>query len=239
MAHEFKNKGVVDLKLYLKMRGITCTNLKRKDLLKLCQKADEMMLEVDPDCMSTSINDDITRKLFTVDGVIQHPDQLKGSADMNKFPSIQRIDVQSYLRKKKDQFEDTSTGSEFNIKNLDGYQIYEAGFVTEIDICDTNLANYFVIKMKVKPKQRQCDPITKLPYYAGWIIFQRPSKIWDAYCACKGGADGVCRHVVATLLEICDCSNEERETSCTSQPCLWTKKSKHVNDESTSVGISQ
>ena len=107
-------------------------------------------------------------------------------------------------------------------------QLYKAGYVEKLMTCvNVGILGYLAVKFQVKPKQRKQDPITKLPFYMGWVIINLKSiQFYNAFCGCKGGADGTCRHVVATLFEICEYSEEIHKVSVTSQPCQWTKKRK-------------
>ena len=53
--------------------------------------------------------------------------------------------------------------------------------------------------------KRSEDPIDKTPFYHGWIVIDNfQPEILSGYCACKGGADGGCRHVVAVLFELAE-----------------------------------
>ena len=46
----------------------------------------------------------------------------------------------------------------------------------------------------------------------------------SAFCSCKGGADGFCRLIIATLFEIESYVNDPNQRSVTSGPCLWNQK---------------
>ena len=46
----------------------------------------------------------------------------------------------------------------------------------------------------------------------------------SAFCSCKGGADGFCRHIIATLFKIESYVNDHNQRSVTSGPCLWIQK---------------
>ena len=63
------------------------------------------------------------------------------------------------------------------------------GYIMDIVFkCYPTNNNVFAIKSKVKPRTRDKDPITKLPYYNVWIICKNDgSRIHSAYCTCKGG----------------------------------------------------
>ena len=97
-----------------------------------------------------------------------------------------------------------------------------------ISLCtNTGVAGVQVLKFQCKPRQRGEDPINKVPYYSGWILIDvQSSTIINAHCACKGGADGACRHAVAAIFEIIEYSEEAHKVSVTSQPCQWKRKSR-------------
>ena len=167
--------------------------------------------------------------------VITHPDTLFGTNDMRSLPDIDRIDIYNYLITFKQTYDHKSLKA---FKSLDGYQLYMAAYVENLTLCkNVGVENIIVLKFQVKPKQRKEDPLNKLPYYTGWIILDsnNPS-IEGAYCACKGGADGACRHTVAALFEIAQYAEEKNNFSVTSGPCMWTKKARVNEDNPGEIG---
>jgi hypothetical protein len=44
-----------------------------------------------------------------------------------------------------------------------------------------------------------------------------------AWCMCKGGRDGGCKHISAAMYSLEDLLNTKND-SCTSGPCLWVKR---------------
>ena len=80
----------------------------------------------------------------------------------------------------------------------------------------------------VKPRTNDKDPISKLPYYKLWIIFDKHdlhTSIYSANCSCKGGSDGYCRHVVATIFELMDFIDDSKKKSVTSGKCQCFRRS--------------
>ena len=51
------------------------------------------------------------------------------------------------------------------------------------------------------------------------------TSIFSANCTCKGGSDGYCRHVVATIFELMDFFNDHKKKSVTSGRCQWVRRS--------------
>lgn len=236
MDSHFGKWPVEKLKVYLKERGVTFSKRKKKELIELCISANETNLQVDPDYMNDNILDEINQKLLVEPGKsLRNPAELHGYSDMSSLPNIDRIDIYNYLINFKDNFDHKKIKA---YKSLDGYQLYMAGYVQNLKLCkNVGIENYIVMKFQVQPKTRKEDPINNVPYYEGWIIIEslRPS-IKGAYCKCKGGADGACRHVVAALFEIAQYAEEANQISVTSQTCQWTKKPKQ--NETTPTAIS-
>ena len=87
-------------------------------------------------------------------------------------------------------------------RNLDGCQLYEAGYVEKVEfVPEIGDKDYCLVKCLVKSKQRKEDPINKTPFYKGWIVLDYVGPaIYSAFCACIGVSDGGCRHTVAVCL---------------------------------------
>ncbi len=112
------------------------------------------------------------------------------------LPPINQFDIYKYLVDTKSARTHEQVK---NYKNMIGYQMYAAGYIESVALCnDTGVTGIVIIKFQCKPRQRSEDPVHKTPFYAGWVILDRQqSVILNAHCACKGGADGTCRHAVA------------------------------------------
>ena len=221
----FLTYNVSQLQEYLKDRGVTHSKAKKADLIELCQ------LDVDPNCFLDDINKTIQEKLFISGKALPNPNTMDGTNDMSLLPDIDNFDIYNYLINFKEQYLHKQLK---DFKNLDGYQLYKAGYVKKIEVVsDIGVDGYCSIKFLVKPKQRKEDPINKTPFYKGWIILDssEPS-VHSAYCACKGGSDGGCRHTVACLFEIAEYSNinNDLNKSVTSEPCLWKRMDRRSTD---------
>ena len=46
---DFHNRNVLSLKLFLQERGVVVSQQRKDDLINLCQRADELGIEIDPD----------------------------------------------------------------------------------------------------------------------------------------------------------------------------------------------
>ena len=221
---DFSKWKVADLKDFLKVRGVSSSE-RKAELVKLCELATVHNIEVDPDCLGDDIATEVLQKLNVKGTAIPHPTRLNGTNDLSKMPNIDNFDIYNYLIK----FRDFSHKQLKDFTNLDGFQLYVSGYVEQLQLV-TWTDDISIVKFQVKPKQRSEDPINKTPFYNGWIILDSSvPEIATAYCACKGGVDGGCRHTVAVLFEIAEYADVNK-VSCTSQPCVWKKKKKNADN---------
>lgn len=227
----FSSYNVEKLQEYLKERGVTYSKLKKNELVELCQLAFDNKLDTDPNFFLDDINKTLQEKLSISGKAIPNPKNLHGTSDMTPLPNIDTFDIYNYLITFKEQYLHRQLK---DYKNLDGYQLYEAGFVENVELIpEVGVIGYCLVKFLVKPKQRKEDPLNKTPFYKGWIVLDTTGpSIYSAYCACKGGADGGCRHIVACLFEIAEYSSKNESTvSVTSVPCSWKRKDRRCTDK--------
>ena len=230
---DFEAMNVDALKAYLKERGVTYSKAKKRELVDLCKLAFENKIEVDPDCFNDSIDDEMKKKLTYCGQVIPDPKLLNGTSDLSGIPSLNNFDIYDYLKQS-----DVYPSSQLrDFKNLVGYKLFESGYVESIDVCYNVAGNgVHLVRFSVKPTQRKEDPINHTPFYKGWIVLvPEPPHIYSAFCACKGGSDGVCRHTVATLLELADFVEKYTNNSVTSTACRWKKKERQSCDNPVEV----
>ena len=198
---DFRAFLVPQLQQYLKDRGVVYSAYRKEELVKLCEQAEHLDLVMDPNFFKDDIAAEIRFKLSQNGGQIIDPKLLTGSSDLSDLPPICDLDLYQYLVQRKGS---KSHSQMRDYKNLDGYQMYAAGYVESLLLClDSGVDDYNVVKFKCKPKQRSEDPVNKVPFYLGWLILDAVNKsIVDGYCACKGGADGSCRHIVVSIYEL-------------------------------------
>ena len=126
----FSSWNLTDLQVYLKERGVTCSKSRKADLVELCQLACTNNLEVDPNCFLDNIAENIKSK-FTISGkVIPDPGTFNGSSDIALLPNIDNSDIYNYLI----QFKELYAHKQLKAyRNLDGCQLYEAGYVEKVE----------------------------------------------------------------------------------------------------------
>ena len=224
MESSFLSLPVKELKTYLQDRGIVVGDKRRSELISLCEAANTLDLEKDPDGLKEDGQSAIGEKLKTTSGlVLQNPSLIKESTEnLSILPPISIFDIYQYLL----QFSDHETLR--NYDKLEGFTMYKDGHVLDVQtVTFPNTSDYFAIKSHVKPRTREKDPCSSLPYYNLWIILSTVStqgSIVSAYCTCKGGIDGGCRHIAATLFEVMEFRNDSNQVSVTSQSCMWVRR---------------
>ncbi|XP_070579172.1 uncharacterized protein [Ptychodera flava] len=220
--------SVHQLQKFLRDRCVNTAFARRAELLDLCKAAEELGLEIDPDGLTEDRDEIISSKLkIEADEGddttrLMNPALLSGDANLAKLPPISIFDIYNYLITSSSY--DHSTLRDYF--KLDGYCLFQDGYVVSLEAIEYPNREFYAVKSKVKPRTRDRDPTTNLPYYKLWIIFTNAAQgsIFSAYCCCRGGVDGYCRHVVATLFEIMDYLQDGMRRSVTSGPCLWVRR---------------
>ena len=142
---DFNDWMVVELKEYLRDRGIS-SDVNKAELVKLARLADQHNLEVDPDYLRDNISDEIRKKLTISGNIIPHPDRLVGSSDFSKLAEIDNIDMYNYLINFRQLYSHRQLK---DITNIDGYQLYIAGYVQEMQFvvwtCAIQIVKFQVI----------------------------------------------------------------------------------------------
>lgn len=195
--------------------------------MELVELAKECHLPLDPDCLFEDREELIGSKLTDGETKLGNPALLSGSYDLNILPHFSVPDVFSYF---------LSNGVAMSVlreyRRSEAYSLMEDGYVADVQALNfKDCDGYFAVKSAVQPRTRPGDPVSGAPFYYPWIILSsvsvdQRSAVLSAFCTCKGGMDGCCRHVFATLLEILDFREDASSKSVTSGPCLWLKRAK-------------
>ena len=147
-------------------KRVTCSKSRKVDLVELCQLACTNNLEVDHNYFLDNIAENIKSKLTIFGKVIPDPGTFNGSSVIALLPNIDNFDIYNY------QFKELYAHKQLKAyRNLDGCQLYEAGYVEKVEFLpEIGVKDYCLVKFLVKPKQRKEDPINKTPFYKGWIV---------------------------------------------------------------------
>lgn len=224
MATNFKLKTVSELQTFLKERGVSHSSLRKVNLEELCEQAETLGLKVDPDYILEDRQEVLNSKLCIDDGyILPNPEMLRGDTSLAKLPPLSIFDIYNFCLK----YQDYNHNQFREYQKMEAYTMALDGFVQDVVVCPyQEQRNYCAVKAVVKPRTKAGQS------YKLWIIFtniQGQSSVVSSYCICKGGMDGGCRHVVATLFDIVECLNDFGKDTVTSQPCAWNHRSSRKN----------
>lgn len=207
------------LRDFLLVRGISCTGYSKEHLVKIVECAASLNLDCDPDYNNdeSSVPSKLSKIGLPLD---TNPLEMSGySANFNEVPDFGLIDIFNYLICSKCDYDGKKLKA---YKSYDDYRLFEDGHVDDLlfnPLTEMN-SDFCLFKAYVKPTQRGLTYLKK-PYYELWIAMDKLNGIViTAHCECKGGADGACRHVSATMYEI---ENFDKK-SCTDGENLWKKR---------------
>ncbi len=229
MAADFKKYNVGELQTFLKDRGIQLSDdgkrKRKKELIQLCENAEAMKqpkIEVPVEDVSAVIK----HKLQTNESQLPNPnDVVVGwTHNFSEVPEFTFGHMYSYLIGKDEQYTEETLRS---FKSLTGFKLFRDGHVTDLKYNSVN-SDYCFFKFCVKPSEKTKTE-DGLQTYNGFVVMRENAEIHSAYCPCKGGIDGLCKHVAAALFDLQATVCNNIFTTCTSQKCVWTRRQQ--NDE--------
>ena len=191
--NNFTTKSLKELQKYLKDRGVVFSTIRKPELIDLCQQAERLGIEVDPDGLLEDREEILKEKLTTKDhGMLPIPETVQGTKELNLLPRISIFDIYNYLM----TFEQYDHETLKDYQKMEGYGLFEDGYVLDVECSDLH-ASYIALKSHVKPRTNEKDPISKLTFYKTCMIFVKEGQlhassmgcnmIFSAYCTCKGG----------------------------------------------------
>ncbi|XP_062580916.1 uncharacterized protein LOC134242809 [Saccostrea cucullata] len=212
----FTSLKVVELQDILRGKGISVSNVKRENLVKLCEAVVKLNLPDDPDMCAdhpVSIYDILGK--FSDD-----PFKIQGlSNDLTKLPTFSLYDVFNYLLYKTANYDQRKLKA---YKSCEDYRLFFDGYVEKLEMKELEDGDNYLIKSCVKPTQKDRTYLNKTAYDV-WVVMCKSGSVNCAYCTCIGGADGGCRHIGATLYEI----EAFDVKSVTDGDNLWVKRPRH------------
>ena len=185
----FTSRSLKELQKYLKDRGVTFSDIRKPELIDICQQAERLGIEVDPDGLLEDREEILKEKLTTQNKeLLPNPETVQGSKEINMLPPISIFDIYNYLV----TFEQYDHAALRQYHKMEGFGLYEDGYVLDIECCNL-YSVYCALKSRVKPRTNEKDPISKLSFYKAWIILSKTDQdssmrtIISAHCTCKGG----------------------------------------------------
>ena len=191
-VNNFTTKSMKELQRYLKDKEVVFSDIRKPELIDLCQQAEKLGIEVDPDGLLEDREEVLRVKLTTRDHVmLPNPESVQGTKELNLLPKVSIFDIYNYLI----TFEEYNHETLKEYQKMEGYGLFEDGYVLDVECSDLH-PSYVALKSHVKPRTNEKDPISKLTFYKTCVIFVKDqlqsspmgcSIILSAYCTCKGG----------------------------------------------------
>lgn len=222
-SEDFSKLKVDELKNYLRERGTQLSDggkgKRKAELLDLCQKAAAMKQRKLDDSAEdrTKLLED---KLQTSEGKLPDPKTLSAwTHNFSKIPEFTFGDLYNYLVGK----EDYSPENLRSFKSLLGFRLFRDGHVVDLKYCPVEGKSFCFFQFKVKPTERAKTEDGQTTYN-GFVILNSSGEVHSAFCPCKGGSDGCCRHVAAVLFDLQSTVSNNLMSTCTSGKCEWKRR---------------
>ena len=213
------------MKNYLRERGIQLSDggkgKRKAELLDLCEKAAAMKQRK----LDDSVEDRaklLEDNLQTSQGKLPDPKTLSSwTHNFTKIPEFRFGDltVYNYLVGK----DDYSPEDLRSFKSLPGFKLFRDGHVVDLKYCPVESKSFCFFQFQVKPTERAKTEDGQTTYN-GFVILNSSGEDHSAFCPCKGGSDGCCRHVAAVLLDLQSIVSNNLMSTCTSGKCEWKRR---------------
>jgi hypothetical protein len=179
----FDQWTVVDLKRFLVDRGVSVTDYKKDELIKLCKCVRELRLPADPDHRSETVSDRVHHKLSELGIDIDPLVDKDFSSELDFELDFSLYDVFNYLVYSQCDYDRQKLKS---YKAFDEYRLYADGYVTRLELKRVDLQQV-VFRAAIKPTQKDKTQL-KTDAYRLWVVVDSTKGLVSAaYCQCTGG----------------------------------------------------
>jgi hypothetical protein len=216
--------NVAAIKKYLLERGVTVNGYLKPALVEIASAVEKMMLPLDPNFERDNADNNIKGRLIIHDIQIEDPFSMKTKNDFIESPPFGLYDIFNHLICHASEHDKQGLAA---YKSYEDYRLFENGYVRSLETIKLKDAGVHVYVGKVQPSMRSKTDDGK-DYYELWFILEGkgPNKgsVIEAFCKCKGGRDGGCKHLAAAMYSLEELLNSLGEESVTSGPCLWVAR---------------
>lgn len=119
--------------------------------------------------------------------------------------------------------DDYSSENLRSLKSLPGFRLFRDGHVVDLKYCPVEGKSFCFFQFKVKPTERARTEDGQTTYN-GFEILNSSGEVHSAFCPCKGGSDGCCRHVAAVLFDLESTVSNNLMSTCTSGKREWQRR---------------
>lgn len=208
LIKRFSSMNVSSIKDYLKERGVSVNGYLKPALVNIAACVEKMMLSLDPN-FDRENEIDVRQRLIFHDMQIEDPFMITTQNNFIDLPSFGLYDIFNHLIYNSCDYNKQGLAA---YKSFDDYHLFEDGYVESLEKATLLDAGVHVFVAKVLPGMRGKTDDGKRWYELWFILEGRGANIGSvlkAFCKCKGGRDGGCKHVSAAMYSLEDCSTVE------------------------------
>ena len=220
---QFKAMSVKQLQQYLINHGVTVSGHLKPALIDIASCVERMGLPVDQNFEQDEHNQ-LERRLIIHDMQIKDPFTMKMESNFADSPPFGLYDIFNHLIYHSTEYDKQGLAS---YKSYDDYRLFVNGYVESLETVTLKDCGAHVYVGKVQPSMKSTTD-EKEKFYDLWFILEgrgvNRGSVIDAFCKCKGGRDGGCKHIAAAMYSLEDLLNTRGEDSVTSGPCRWVRK---------------
>ncbi|XP_028394460.1 uncharacterized protein LOC114518654 [Dendronephthya gigantea] len=220
----FKAMTVAAIKKYLQARGVSVNGYLKSGLVEIAVAVEKMMLPLDPNFETVENGDTLKQRLFIHDVQIDDPFTMTMKNDFIDSPPFGLYDIFNHLIYHATEYDKQGLAA---YKSFEDYRLFQDGYVQSLKTVSVIDAGVYVYVGQVQPTMRAKTDGGK-DCYSLWFILEgrgaNRGSVLDAFCECKGGRDGGCKHIAAAMYSLEELLNQDGKKSVTSGPCLWMPK---------------
>lgn len=221
---KFSSMNVASLKKYLKERGVTVNGHLKQSLICIATAVEKMMLPLYPNFEKDDNEKNLHQRLLIHDMQIKDPFKIETQNNFIDSPPFGLYDIFNHLIYHATEYDKQGLAA---YKSYDDYRLFEDGYVKSLKKATLLDSGLHVYVGKVLPTMRGKTDDGR-EWYDLWFILEGkgPNKgsVLEAFCKCKGGRDGGCKHLAAAMYSLDDLLNSRGDKSVTSGPCQWVRR---------------
>ena len=224
---DFSKMTVIEIKSFLIERGVTVNGYHKASLIEIANSVQKMKFPSIESLLCKNTNELVQRdgKLLINDMEIENPFKMKVVNNFIDSPPFGLYDIFNHLICHSTNCYDKQGLAAY--KSFDDYRLFEDGYVQSLSTITLQNERLHVYVGKVKPAMKTTTDDGRMFYDLYFILEGKGTNrgsVIMAWCACKGGRDGGCKHISAAMYSLEDLLNTKHNDSSTSGSCMWVKR---------------
>jgi len=179
-ASDFQHMHVPSLKGFLTERGITCSLYRKQHLVRLCEIAVELDLEV-VDTKDDYKDMDLSRRTINLNGStyiipeVTSIQDIDWTSDLREMSMLESYNIVIYLM----QVCQWNESRLSNYKNDNGFKLFTSNQIHDVSLYKIDTRDYFYLKSSFISETRQSEK----PYMT-WLIVRSDGHVKSGGCTC-------------------------------------------------------